>query len=414
MRRNALTRLLCLLFLCASALATGCLNVRPTPTPEPAILRYASTDPGNPRYPQLVEAFRRQHPHITLEMAGQAFDGADVVMAPVLLVGELIRGRQVMALDPYMEGDDRFAPDSFLPGTLEMLRHKGRQWGVPAGVDPLVLYYNKDLFDDGGVTYPRAGWTWEGFLARASALTQPRMGVYGYVPVDPGLDVVAFIYRHGGGFLDSLTNPTRPTFDDQRNVEALEWWLSLTHTYLVARTSDDLSSAAMDGTPRAAVYANKAAMWMGLFSERGGRAVPASENSWPAPWYMRWGVTTVPGEPDSPTVAMVGAYFVSAACTHPDAAWEWVAFLSERAAHDSAPTRAAVLHSEVYDQAVGPEVADLVREVLKDTQMLSPRIVEYAPAFEALGEQIQSVFRGTVTAQEALEHVQQRAQGVHQ
>ena len=35
----------------------------------------------------------------------------------------------------------------------------------------MVLYYNKDLFDKDGVSYPTADWKWPDFLAAAQKLT---------------------------------------------------------------------------------------------------------------------------------------------------------------------------------------------------------------------------------------------------
>jgi len=403
--------LLCLLALLApwvAALLAGCDAVlRPTPTPMPVALRYACADPQNPRYPKLIEEFRQTHPHITIEV-NQSYETADVMMAPILFLGDAIENGYVIALDPYMEGDTRFVPEAFLPGTLEMLRNNGRLWGLPAGADPLVLYYNKDLFDAAGVAYPQPGWTWNDFLGTAGAVTDPVAGVYGYVPAGDGTEVVAFIYQHGGGFLDSLIPPTRPTFTDPRNAEALEWLMSLSNTYGVSPAEGDLDAAT---SPQALVYGNKVGMWISWFADRGGNE-PQGSSSWPAPWQMRWGVTTLPRDVTSTTLAQVGAYFISAQCKSPDAAWLWIAFLSERAVHDTAPARLSVLQGDDYEKLVGEDVAEMVRGVLQETQMLSPRVMRYAGAFEVLGRQLELLYRGDVSAQDAMDAVQKVAEQV--
>ncbi|MFH1086243.1 MAG: sugar ABC transporter substrate-binding protein [Chloroflexota bacterium] len=410
MRPFIATRLLCLSAVIAAALVAGCASVQPTPTPEPVTLRYACTDADNPRYGQLLEEFRQRHPYITVEMAGEQFETADVVMAPILNVSEMIENKHVIALDPYIEGNARFAPDEFIPGSVEMLRHEGRLWGLPATADPLVLFYSKDLFDAAGVPYPEPGWTWDEFLVKAAALTNARGGVYGYTMVDGALDLIAFMYQHGGGLMDSLTNPTRPTFNDPRNAEALDWWLALGLRHRVAPTPDELERSGPSGSPQALVYANKAAMWMGWFGERGGSATATSSSPWPAPWKMRWGVATVPRDARSTTLAMVSGYFISAQSANPDAAWKWIAFLSERAAHRGAPARLELLSSKQYESLAGKEVAELVRGVLEHAQLISPRIVAYGQAFDALGRQLQQVLRGDITAQEALDATQKVAE----
>lgn len=52
--------------------------------------------------------------------------------------------------------------------------------GFPAIVDNLSLIYNKKVFDQAGVGYPTAEWTWEDFRAAAKQLTDPGKGTYGY------------------------------------------------------------------------------------------------------------------------------------------------------------------------------------------------------------------------------------------
>jgi len=393
-----------------AALLAGCSLpfLQPTPTPEPVTLRYACIDPQNPRYERLIEQFREQYPHITIEVT-QSFETADLLMAPVLFAGEMIRNKYVIPLDAYVEGDARFAPDAFLPGTVEMLRTEGRLWGLPAAVDPLVLYYSKDLFDAAGAPYPQPGWNWDDFLATAARVTNPMQGVYGYAPMDSLTEMVAFIYQHGGGFLDSLTNPTRPTFDDPRNAEALEWWLNLSQVHGVAPSFEELANM---GSPQVAVYGNKAAMWLGWFGDRGGSSTASGMANWPTAWTMNWGVTTVPRDAASVTIAQVMSYFISAQCQHPDAAWQWIAFLSERAVHQAAPARIALLEGDDYEKVAGQEVVEMVRGVLQNAQMISPSVITYAGAFEVLGRQVQGILQGDTSPADALDMAQKVAEQV--
>jgi multiple sugar transport system substrate-binding protein len=408
MRLSILIRLLCVVALLGVGLA-GCASVQPTPTPEPVTIRYASVDADNPRYASLIEEFRQLYPHISIDMIGGRMDIADVMMMPLMFMIEQIHNRRVIALDPYIEGDPRFAPDSFMPGTIEMLSDEGRLWGLPAGIDPLVMYYNQDLFDAAGVPYPESRWTWDDFLFTASALTDPVADVYGYAPGNDGLDVIAFLYAQGGGFMDSLTNPTRPTFDNPRNAEALTRWLGMVDTYRVTLTPEEMSQRGISGQQM--VYTDMAAMWIGWFSDRGGNASSGFGN-WPTPWQMSWGVAPVPRGTTSTTIAMVSAYAISAQAAHPDAAWQWIAFLSERAAHETAPARIEMLESEEYERLVGADVADMVRGVLEDAQLISPRIVAYMSAFEVFGDQVEMAMRGTITIEEALEASQREAERV--
>ena len=41
------------------------------------------------------------------------------------------------------------------------------------------VYYNKKIFRDAGVAYPRAPWTWDDYVATAKKLTNRDKGIYG-------------------------------------------------------------------------------------------------------------------------------------------------------------------------------------------------------------------------------------------
>jgi multiple sugar transport system substrate-binding protein len=55
----------------------------------------------------------------------------------------------------------------------------GRVRAVPAIIDSLAVVYNKKLFQQAGVPFPKAGWTWDDFVATAKRLTNANAGVFG-------------------------------------------------------------------------------------------------------------------------------------------------------------------------------------------------------------------------------------------
>ena len=67
-----------------------------------------------------------------------------------------------------------------IPVRWKPFRLEGKQYAVPFGVDPWVMFYNKDLFDHYTVAYPQPGWDWTDFLAQAQALRHPEDSIYGY------------------------------------------------------------------------------------------------------------------------------------------------------------------------------------------------------------------------------------------
>ena len=61
---------------------------------------------------------------------------------------------------------------TFGPKLLGAYNYDGVQYGLPTDLDLQLIYYNKDLFDAAGVSYPEAGWNWDDYLAISKALTQ--------------------------------------------------------------------------------------------------------------------------------------------------------------------------------------------------------------------------------------------------
>ena len=47
----------------------------------------------------------------------------------------------------------------------------GNLYAMPDRGGALILYYNKDMFDGAGISYPTKDWTWVEFLDAAQKLT---------------------------------------------------------------------------------------------------------------------------------------------------------------------------------------------------------------------------------------------------
>jgi len=52
----------------------------------------------------------------------------------------------------------------------------GHLWGVPHAMNSIAMFYNKDIFDERGISYPTEDWTWEEMLKLAGELTFDRDG----------------------------------------------------------------------------------------------------------------------------------------------------------------------------------------------------------------------------------------------
>ncbi len=113
--------------------------------------------------------------------------------------------------------------NDFWPAERQAVQVGGKVIGMPALVDNLALVYNKKLFDQAGIPYPTANWTWDDFRAAAQKLTDPSAKQFGWAYVADGSeDTVwrfdALLWQAGGDILNS--DNTKAEFNSSAGLQA--------------------------------------------------------------------------------------------------------------------------------------------------------------------------------------------------
>jgi multiple sugar transport system substrate-binding protein len=83
--------------------------------------------------------------------------------------------KTLVPLDKYIKAD-KYDTSKQSKIALRSFTYKKQLWGMPYASYPVVLFYNKNLFDKAGVSYPTTSWedkswNWEAFLDAARKLT---------------------------------------------------------------------------------------------------------------------------------------------------------------------------------------------------------------------------------------------------
>lgn len=87
----------------------------------------------------------------------------------------------LLDLTDYINGDNPTDMSVYYPGIVSLYtRSDGKIYAIPKDHDTIALLYNKAIFDQYGVDYPTADWTWEDMYEAAKKITEGSKGeVYG-------------------------------------------------------------------------------------------------------------------------------------------------------------------------------------------------------------------------------------------
>ncbi|MDF2723622.1 MAG: extracellular solute-binding protein family 1 [Paenibacillus sp.] len=154
-------------------------------------------------FKKVVQSFmEKKYPHITLnfnpESAGTTLDALIASgTIPDLIVtfnGNLASYKDkelVSDMTPLFKtaGIDL---NRFEPGYINDVKNasdKGEMYGLPINVNYHAMYYNKDIFDKFGATYPTDGMNWEQLIELARKVTRQESGTQ-YRGLDPGSTII--------------------------------------------------------------------------------------------------------------------------------------------------------------------------------------------------------------------------------
>jgi multiple sugar transport system substrate-binding protein len=85
----------------------------------------------------------------------------------------------ILPLDSFIEQDESFEPSDLYPTVWRIFTISGYTWAIPFGANPIVMYYNRDLFEQYNVPFPETDWVLESFLSISQAIRDPDSGVFG-------------------------------------------------------------------------------------------------------------------------------------------------------------------------------------------------------------------------------------------
>ncbi|MDR0878620.1 MAG: sugar ABC transporter substrate-binding protein, partial [Treponema sp.] len=226
---------------------------------------------------------------------------------------------QLLELSSYVSRDLNMA--EYDGNVFEQAKVNGGLYGLPVGVYTLVIVYNKDLFDEAGIPYPKADWndTWslEEMLAAARKITKgtgpnKTYGIYSNLSLERSN---SFYYSAGGDVFSA--DHTTATLDQPPMIKTYTWLVDMIKGGYAPST---LQTARVPPTDQL-FMTNKLGMYI-----TGEWEIPVLTEA--AEEGLRWGIAPIPRDiAGSKTVIFLDDYVAFSSSNHKEEAWKLISFL---------------------------------------------------------------------------------------
>lgn len=346
----------------------------------------------------------------------------DVIRVQGLFAQRWIRQAAFLDLGPRI-ADSGLDLSDFYAGPLDQFRWQDTLWGLPDTAAPTVVYYNLDMFDAAGVSYPDDRWTYEDMRQAALKLTLDSQGRNATDPAFDPSDIaqwgwngsLTFFWQRDviqslGGECCLNADCTQMSFTDPDTIAAARWWASLVNVDHVALY--DPFGGSQTGVPGDPFISGMAAM-----GNNGYFAVGQLNDA----GNIRYDITQPLLGVDGQRYASLSTngYVIAANSQYPDEAWALVRALLE--ADLLATTWGKPGHSVPARRSAADSIIDLSH--LPANQQAIVQAMEYgevfkpytASAFEAYAKTLdyfQKAMRGDMAVDEAMAKIERTANDI--
>lgn len=213
--------------------------------------------------------------------------------------------------------------NDYYPGILAVNEFDGEVYGLPWIAQPVIVYYNKALFDAAGLEYPTSDWTWDTFTELAKALTLDTDGdgevdQWGFTN-NSWPPPYIFVWQAGGELINE--DFSEAPIDSPEFVEGFEFYLSTAYNPEMSPSREVIAEQGFGEMFKA----GKIAMFMGGAADDLDRVEG-----------LDVGVVRVPGHPvtgSHTTFAWNASTVINANTEHPEEACKALVALTDAIHH---------------------------------------------------------------------------------
>jgi multiple sugar transport system substrate-binding protein len=307
----------------------------------------------------------------------------------------------LLNLQPYLDK----SPDALkgiYPGTLAAYQRPDGYYGLPRDFQTIVLFYNKDLFDQAGVPYPTKDWTMNDLREASKKLTKDNDGdgkadQWGFST--DLWDMEQFWGATMWGFGGDVINADR-TQTLIGGPKSRDGWKFISGMMNDDKSMPSPEAVAQFGDPFAA-----------------GVAAMTTSGHWMVPEYQalefNWDVAAFPAGPEKHATSVNSAGFVVAKDSkHPEAAWEFIKYALGPTGQTrltelgfAIPVLQAVAESPVFLQQEGKPIDQQVFLDALKYAVPKPSFKGYDEWATTVGDNLIPVWNGEMPIDEALDQI---------
>ncbi len=202
------------------------------------------TGPNRAAYEHVVKEFNASHPNIEVKMNITPWDsllqklptawktgtGPDFAAVNTQYLPQYANAGLISPIDELYK-EDGLSLDIFAPALKQNIQYKDHYYAAPANYNPLMLFYNKDIFTEAGLDPENPPQTRDEWIEAIVKTTKADGGnkQYGFVLGDHGLaNWPILIWQNGGSLISE--DGSKGTLTDPKTVEALKLWNDLVIT----------------------------------------------------------------------------------------------------------------------------------------------------------------------------------------
>ncbi len=305
----------------AALVMTGC-SATPAAPDAPVTITYTnfiSNDGNEANLQTIVDAFEKANPNIKVDVTTLPYSDYGTALQTDLAAGTVSDTFDIeYANYASYQANGVLAPlevanpDAYRQSLLEAYSTDGTSYALPSSFSDVVLYYNKDLFDAAGVSYPTNDWTWADEKAAALKLTDQAAGVWGdHQPVS-FYEYYKVLAQNGGQFLSD--DGKSVAFNTPAGIEAAKWLVEKSGTTMPTieqgQGTPDFDTNLFKDGKLAMLHTG---IWVfGAFAD-----APAN-----------WDIAVEPGNTTQASAVFSNAIGVSANSKNIAAATKWVEFMT--------------------------------------------------------------------------------------